>query len=80
MFSQACVCPQGEVCLVRGGVCSGGSGPGGMPGLGVCSGGVPGPGGLLRGLVSQHALRRTPPGEMATAADGTHPTGMHSNL
>ena len=26
----------------------------------------------------QHALRQTPPGEMATAADGTHPTGMHS--
>ena len=38
--------------------------------------GVHGPG----GLVSQHALRQTPPGETATAADGTHPTGMHSRL
>ena len=53
----------------------GGSGPGGS----VCSQG----GGLLPGggLVSQHALRQTPPlGETATAADGTHPTGMHSCL
>ena len=33
---------------------------------------------LLRGGASQHALRQTPPGETATAADGTHPTGMHS--
>ena len=52
---------------------------------------MPGPGGgLLPGgawsrgvLVSQHALRQTPhppPGETATAADGTHPTGMHSCL
>ena len=56
--------------LVLGGAWSGG----------LLWGGVPGPGGLLRGLVSQHALRQTPPGEMATAADGTHPTGMHSNL
>ena len=41
---------------------------------------VPGPGGCLvpGGLVSQHVLRHTPPGETATAADGTHPTGMHS--
>ena len=29
--------------------------------------------------VSQHALRQTPPPkQMATAADSTHPTGMHS--
>ena len=35
---------------------------------------------LLGGLVSQHALRQTPPGETATAADGKHPTGMHSCL
>ena len=40
----------------------------------VCSGRVPGPG----GLVSQHALRQIPLGETTTAADGTHPTGMHS--
>ena len=31
--------------------------------------------------VSQHALRQTPPPQqMATAAGGTHPTGMHSCL
>ena len=52
------------------------------------SGRVPGPrggawfqGGLLPEgcLVSHHALRQIPPmGETATAADGTHPTGMHS--
>ena len=29
-----------------------------------------------RGGLSQHALRQTPP--TATAAGGTHPTGMHS--
>ena len=46
-----------------------------VPG-GVCSGGVPGPG----GLVSQHALRQTPGGQATTAADGTHPTGMHSSI
>ena len=43
--------------------------------------GVPAPGGMpsTRG-VSQDALRQTPlpQGETATAADGTHPTGMHS--
>ena len=38
-------------------------------------GGSPGP--HLGGL-SQHALRQTPPQQMATAAGGTHPTGMHS--
>ena len=42
---------------------------GGMPGP---VGGVPGPGGLLPG-----GLVETPPGT-ATAAGGTHPTGMHS--
>ena len=36
-------------------------------------GGCPGPGG-----VSQHALRQTPPKQMATAAGSMHPTGMHS--
>ena len=39
---------------------------------GVSSGGC-----LLRGGVCS-ALRQPPPGEMATAVDGTHPTGMHS--
>ena len=73
-----------------GGVCSWGvPGPGGcLVQRGAWSRGVPGPGGVpgaggclvwgVEGLVSQHALRQTPPGEMATAADGTHPTGMHS--
>ena len=43
-------------------------------GEGVCSGGVPAPGegGLLGGLME------TP--RTATAAGGTHPTGMHSCL
>ena len=36
--------------------------PGGSPGL---------PGGML----SQHALRQTPPQQTATAVGGTHPTG-----
>ena len=61
MFLQAYVCPQG------GGVCS--------RGVSAPRGGVSAP--TVGGLVSQHALRQTPPGEMATAADGTHPTGMH---
>ena len=30
------------------------------------------------GSISQHALRQTPPQLTATAAGGTHPTGMHS--
>ena len=54
-----------------GGGCPG-PGPGGYPGLGESRprlGGCPGPGG-----VQVQAWRQTPP----TAADGTHPTGMHS--
>ena len=43
---------------------------------GSAYGGCPGPG--PRGGVSQHALRQTPLQQTATAADGTHPTGMHS--
>ena len=92
MFLQACVCPQGgEVPgpegegLVPGGVCSWGVCSGGE---GVCSGGE----GVCSwwGVCSQegwfpsmHWGRPPPPplpGEMATAADGTHPTGMHSCL
>ena len=63
-----------------------------VPGVGAWSSGVHGPGGggcvcmvpregaWSQGVVSHHALRQTtlPLGEMATAADGTHPTGMHS--
>ena len=44
--------------------------------------GSPGPhlGGLQAHTwgVSQHALRQTPPLQMATAMGSTHPTGMHS--
>ena len=65
-------------CLVPGGLLWGGAwswevvtGPGGS----VQWGEVPDPRG---GVVSQHALRQTPPGEMTSAADGTYPTGMHS--
>ena len=59
----------------QGGVCSWGvSAPGGAWSRG---GLVPGVAWSHGGLVSQHALRQTPPGETATAADGTHPTGMN---
>ena len=50
--------------MVRGGV---------VPGRCLLQGGC-GPRGWSKGVVSQHALRQTPPGEMATAADGAHPT------
>ena len=49
------------------------SGPGGGCLLLV---GAPAPGGVCSGGVCS-ALRQHP-GETATAADGTHPTGMHS--
>ena len=69
MFLQACVCPQG------GGVCSGGvSAPRGgvcSRGVGICSGGV---------SALHWDTPTPPPGETATAADGTHPIGMHSCL
>ena len=85
MFLHVSVCPQGvEGCL--------GPDPGGLRGL---AGGMsrPRPRGRL-GVgagqlqaqvwvgVSQHALKQTPPApqQTATAADGTHPTGMHSCL
>ena len=51
------------------GACSGGPGPGGMPARGVWSWGV----------WSQGVPGGEPPGT-ATAAGGTHPTGMHSCL
>ena len=44
-----------------------------------CSGGVPGPGGgLLRGGSAPGGAWWPCPSWMATAAGGTHPTGMHS--
>ena len=62
-------------CLLQGGcLVQGVPGPRGVSTPGT----VPGPGGVCSG---GHALRQTPPpGETATAADGTHPTGMHSCL
>ena len=75
MFTGVCLSTGGG-CLVRGGACSGG-----------CSwGGVPGPRwGLLRGggawsPGSALGAGGVPGGDppTATAADGTHPTGMHS--
>ena len=83
---QACVCPQGgclvpggacsERGLVWGGACSWGIWSGGCLVLGGCllpggsgPGGMPAPGG---------AWWRPPTPWMATAAGGTHPTGMHS--
>ena len=78
MFLQVCVCPQGG---------------GGIPGLpcsmspgggGVCLlQGVPGPGVGWRvpgpgGVPGQGGGDPSPHQQMATVADGTHPTGMHS--
>ena len=50
-------------------------GPGGPGPMGGWSWGVPGPGG---GSAPGGCLVETP--QMATAAGGTHPTGMHSCL
>ena len=73
-------------CSRGGGWSQGGHGPGGVPGPGGCL--VPGalvpwgagPGGylVLGGLLQGGCLVETP--QMATAAGGTHPTGMHSCL
>ena len=59
--------------------------------VGGLAGGSPGPSPGVEGLqaqawgvqaqaggVSQHSLRQTSPQQTATAADSTHPTGMHS--
>ena len=63
------------VCLSTGGVCSGGC----LLLGGVCSGGMSAPGGcLLPGGLLPGGVCSAPPGEKVTAADGTHPTGMHS--
>ena len=47
--------------------------PGGCPGPGW--GGCPGPGGCIPRCTEADT---PPPQQTATAADGTHPTGMHS--
>ena len=81
MFLQVCVCPQG------GSLVWGVSAPGVVPGpRGVCSQGVCSWGGLLPGgclvwgvgIPACTEADPPPPGETATAADVTHPTGMHS--
>ena len=69
--SMPCSRSPGGVPAPREGACSGGSAPGGclLPG-GACSRGVP---------AGQGGVWKRPPGQqMATVADGTHPTGMHS--
>ena len=76
MFLQASVILLMGGCLVPGGVCSQGS---------ACSGGVSARGGVWSWVVPDPGggaapggcLVETPPGT-ATAAVGTHPTGMHS--
>ena len=69
-----------------GGICLGSawsqgvSVPGGLPGLegGLVPGGLPGAGGSAPGRFAPGGcLVETPP--TATAAGGTHPTGMHSS-
>ena len=64
MFLQACVCPHGG-----GGWC-----------LPQCMLGYPPRANTPQGADTppSHPGADTPPGETATAADGTHPTGMHS--
>ena len=72
IFSEACV----KNSVHRGGgACSGGSAPGGgVPALG----GVPAPGGSAPGgdCSGGGGVENSP--VTATAACGTHPTGMHS--
>ena len=76
IFSQASVILSTEVGACSGGVCSRG---GGVCCGGVCSGGDAWSGGLLArgGAWSRGVPGGDPPGT-ATAAGGTHPTGMHS--
>ena len=91
VFTPVILSTGGGGCLGPGpeGVCPGGCpGPGpesvclgeGCPGLGLggsrprgCPG--PGPGGVCIPACTE---ADTPPQQTATAADGTHPTGMHS--
>ena len=61
-------------CMVQGCAWSGGCAwSRGVPGLGGCL--VPGWGGVGIPACTE---ADPPPGQTATAADGTHPTGMHS--
>ena len=75
MFLQVSVCPQWGGAWSRGSLVGGGSWSGGVPG----PRGVPGLGVAWFGEVGIPACTEAdPPGETATAVDGTHPTGMHS--
>ena len=47
---------------------------------GACSLGMPGPWGPAPGGACSGVWMRPPAQQMATVADGTHPTGMHSCL
>ena len=75
MFSQASVNLSTEgVCVAEGGMCGRRAYMvGGMHGRGACMAGVCMAGGM-------HGRRTGMAGEMATAADGMHPTGMHSSF
>ena len=66
------------VCLIGGCLVRGGAWPQGglLLGGGAWSWGVPDP----RGVGIPACTEAHPPGETAIAADGTHPTGMHSCL
>ena len=87
MFLRVSVCPQGggiPACLAGGILAAGLRGVAWSGGLSA-PGGVSAPGGgLLGGVCSQGragipaCTKADPPGETATAADVTHPTGMHS--
>ena len=89
VFTSGCqeFCPQ-DVCVSQNALgrglciitCTGGVCPGvadvwpgvGLPG-GVCPGGLP-----KRGVYPRDQRQTPPPLPTATAADGTHPTGMYS--
>ena len=82
IFSVACV--KNSVHGGRGGIPAYLAGLQGV-GIPACLAGLQAQGGKLRSLAwmggSQHVLRQTPPPQQtATAAGGTHPTGMHSCL
>ena len=68
--------PWGGVCMVWGVSALGGTWFGGLSALGVVAHGSGGWCMVLGGAWSLGGLVETPP--TATAADGTHPTGMHS--
>ena len=82
MFSQASVIlfTGGEACMARGACVVGGmSGRGACMAEGACmTGGVHGKGAHIAGGHVWQGGGACVAGETATAADGMHPTGMHS--